>query len=145
LYFLDFESQLLLMIVAIVLGLLTGFLFDIYRRIRNAISPGLIITALGDLCFWVIITFITFYSLLKINFGQVRGYLFFGLAVGLYIYFCIFSPFVIKGFVLLSIFIEDRVDSIIYYKNRVKKLRFFSLPKRIIDEVKRINSKIKRK
>ena len=72
----DIKPQVVLLTTAFIIGLVTGFLFDIYRRLRNLFSPGPFMTALGDLCFWGIITVITFASYLKISLGQVRGYVF---------------------------------------------------------------------
>ena len=95
----EIEPQVALIVVALLLGIFTGFLFDIYRRIRNVLSPGPIMTALGDLFFWGVITGVTFYSLFKVNAGQVRGYLFVGMAIGLLLYVLYLSDNLIKIFV----------------------------------------------
>lgn len=141
----EIGEQAALLAVSLLLGFLTGLIFDIYRRARNLFSPGPFLTALGDLCFWGVITVITFCSLFKINFGQVRGYLFLGLAVGLFLYITFFSSYVIRGFLLFDIFVKNQRSKVSYFDNRLRRLKVFKLPCRIYDDARRIYSKIKKK
>lgn len=133
------------MVTAIILGFVIGLLFDIYRRFRNIISPGPLATFVGDLGFWAIVTIITFYSLLKVNFAQIRGYLFAGLAVGLIIYFHYISRHVIFNLVRINILFKKGVYRLCELINKIRKLKIFSLPHRIIEDAKRIYSKIRKR
>ena len=99
------QPQIMLLMASLIIGLVTGLLFDIYRRIRNLVSPGPYLTALGDLCFWCLISVITFTSLLAISSGQVRGYVFIGIAAGLAFYIHFISRYVIWLFVVLDIYV----------------------------------------
>jgi len=101
------QPQIVLLMASLIIGLVTGFLFDIYRRIRNLISPGPYLTALGDLCFWLLIAAITFATLLTLSSGQVRGYVFLGIAAGLAFYMHFISSFVIWVFVVLDTYVES--------------------------------------
>ncbi|MGI6486275.1 MAG: spore cortex biosynthesis protein YabQ [Thermoanaerobacterales bacterium] len=141
----EIEPQVALIVVALLLGIFTGFLFDIYRRIRNVLSPGPIMTALGDLFFWGVITGVTFYSLFKVNAGQVRGYLFVGMAIGLLLYVLYLSDTVIKIFVYLDIYERKIIRSIYWFTKVVSRFWIFRLPRRIYVDACRIYSKIKRK
>jgi spore cortex biosynthesis protein YabQ len=94
-------DQAVLLGLSLGLGLFGGLLFDIYRRMRNAVAPGRWLTALGDIIYWVIITAITFNLLLRISYGEVRGYIFIALALGLFLYTLFLSPYTIRT---LSIF-----------------------------------------
>ena len=98
------QPQIMLLMASLIIGLVTGLLFDIYRRIRNLVSPGPYLTALGDLCFWCLISVITFTSLLAISSGQVRGYVFIGIAAGLAFYIHFISRYVWL-FVVLDIYV----------------------------------------
>jgi len=141
----DIKPQLIFLLVALTLGIITGLLFDLYRRMRNLVSPGPFLTALGDLCFWSIITAITFSSLLKVNFGQVRGYVFLGLAVGLTFYLLVISSYVIHVFVVIELHFRNFVHRFLCIINKFGKLKIIQLPKRIIKDARRIFSKIKKK
>lgn len=132
----EVADQIILIFAALLLGMLTGFLFDIYRRLRNTFSPGPFLTALGDLCFWGVITTVTFYSLYQINFGQVRGYFILNILVGLFIYISFFSPFVIRCFVIIQAFVNGMIQDFIALINRLKRLRLFALPIRIIKDAR---------
>lgn len=67
-------------------GIIVGILFDIYRVIRYHIKPSKIKTFFGDLLFWILAVVIIFYFLIKSSFGELRGYIFIGLFLGVYLY-----------------------------------------------------------
>ncbi|MDD4569383.1 MAG: spore cortex biosynthesis protein YabQ [Tepidanaerobacteraceae bacterium] len=141
----DIGPQVVVLIVAFAIGLVTGLLFDVYRRLRNLISPGPFITALGDLCFWMIITVITFASYMKISSGQVRGYMFFGIAIGLFLYLYYISRYVIIIFVSLHIYINRCFKMLLPFLGRIKRLKLLLLPRRIWRDFRRVFSKIRKK
>jgi spore cortex biosynthesis protein YabQ len=141
----EIESQVALVAASLILGFFTGLVFDIYRRIRNVLSPGPIMTALGDLFFWGFITGVTFYSLFKLNSGQVRGYLFLGMAFGLLIYILYLSEFVIKAFVYTDIYERKAIRSFFGLTKFVNQFWVFKLPSRIYSDARRIYLKIKKR
>lgn len=141
----DIEPQIVFLMVSLIIGLVTGLLFDIYRRIRNLFSPGPYLTALGDLCFWSLITVITFTSLLTISSGQVRGYVFIGIAAGLSLYLHFISPYVIAFFVALNIHVISFSRKVSFFISKVRKIKAFQLTRRIWTDAKRIFSKRKHK
>ncbi|HHV17990.1 MAG TPA: hypothetical protein GXZ27_03935 [Thermoanaerobacterales bacterium] len=141
----EIQSQITLLMSSLIIGLVTGFLFDIYRRIRNLVSPGPYLTALGDLFFWGIITAITFTSLLAISYGQVRGYVFFGIGAGLSLYFHFISRYVIVFFVVFDIYAFRFLQKILSFVNGVKKFKIFRLAERMWTDARRILLKIKHK
>lgn len=141
----EIQAQVLFLITAFLLGFLIGFLFDIYRRLRKTISPGPLVTFIGDLGFWVLVTIVTFSLLYKVNFAQVRGYLFLGLGIGLIIYFSFISRHVIYIFVKLDMFFKKLFYRFQQLGRRIKKLKFFSIPRRMFNDAKRIYNKIKRR
>lgn len=80
-------------------GLIIGFLFDGYRVLRGIFHPTSFITGVGDLVFWVLSTLVVFISLLLTNWGEVRLYVFIGLAIGLSLYIKLLSRFVTCGLI----------------------------------------------
>ncbi|MDK2784641.1 MAG: hypothetical protein PWQ41_294 [Bacillota bacterium] len=82
-----------------------GFLFDLWRAYRAVLSPGWIVTSLGDLIFWALAALMVAGALLLINYGQVRMYIFLSLGLGFFIYQVLLSPFLrrpLRQFVRLS-------------------------------------------
>ncbi|MBU5313305.1 spore cortex biosynthesis protein YabQ [Tissierella carlieri] len=75
-------------------GLIAGFIYDIYRTIRYFSKPSKFITYLGDLLLWTVIASVSFYVLIKINWGELRGYIILGFILGIFIYYKIFSKFI---------------------------------------------------
>jgi spore cortex biosynthesis protein YabQ len=139
------QPQIMLLMASLIIGLVTGLLFDIYRRIRNLVSPGPYLTALGDLCFWCLISVITFTSLLAISSGQVRGYVFIGIAAGLAFYIHFISRYVIWLFVVLDIYVGICFAKISKFIGKVKRLTPVRLIQRIWQDAQRILSKIRQK
>ena len=75
-------------------GLISGFIYDIYKTKRYYSKPNKFITYLEDLLFWIIIACVFFFVLIKVSFGQIRGYILVGFVLGIFIYNKMFSPFV---------------------------------------------------
>ncbi|MBE3577884.1 MAG: spore cortex biosynthesis protein YabQ [Limnochordales bacterium] len=72
-------------------GLMIGLLFDLYRLGRWLFRPGRIGTYVGDILFWLLLTPVLFVLLLFTNGGELRLYVFAGLAGGCLLYFRLFS------------------------------------------------------
>ena len=139
------QPQIVLLMASLIIGLVTGFLFDIYRRIRNLISPGPYLTALGDLCFWLLIAAITFATLLTLSSGQVRGYVFLGIAAGLAFYMHFISSFVIWVFVVLDTYVGILILKVSRVSSKVKRLAAVRLIQRMWQDTRRILTKTRRK
>lgn len=87
------ESELTTLGWTLACGAGLGFLFDLWRAYRAVLSPGWIVTSLGDLVFWALAAFLVAGALLLINYGQVRMYIFLSLGLGFFIYQVLLSPF----------------------------------------------------
>lgn len=82
-------------LMTILAGGVVGFLFDLYRVLRSALRPKQFATAVADLLFWIAVTPTVFALLLAGNWGELRLYVAVGLAIGLFLYFQVFSAAVI--------------------------------------------------
>lgn len=84
------SQQAVSLVLTIGIGFLTGIIYDIYRVTRGIWQPKRLGTLIGDFFFWVIITILVFSLLLLGNWGEVRVYVFLGLALGflMYIKYC---------------------------------------------------------
>lgn len=67
-------------------GLVMGLIYDFYCLLRNRLQFRRVATGVGDLVFWTVTTILTFGLLLVANWGEVRLYVFLGMAAGLGIY-----------------------------------------------------------
>jgi spore cortex biosynthesis protein YabQ len=81
----------------VVTGLVLGVIYDFYRVIRSFSRPGSSAGLVLDIVFWVAATPATFLLLIAGNWGQLRSYVFIGIAVGLFAYFQLVSPLVLWG------------------------------------------------
>ncbi|KJS85678.1 MAG: hypothetical protein JM58_08045 [Peptococcaceae bacterium BICA1-8] len=79
-------DQLFALIVTMCIGFLAGIIFDVYRVFRGLWRPRKLGTFFGDIIFWLVMTFLVFALLLLGNWGEMRIYVFLGIAFGAYLY-----------------------------------------------------------
>lgn len=90
------EQQLFTLLWMIGAGGGIGFIFDLYRITRGLVQPRWLWTALGDLLFCFMVVAFTYVILLRVNFGEVRSFVFLGIILGLFFYYRLLSTRVIK-------------------------------------------------
>lgn len=88
---LPFAQQLYAFGMTVVAGIAAGLVFDLYRLVRRHLRPNPAVSWLMDLLFWLVLTPVVFALLLVGNWGELRFYVFLGLASGLVLYFGLFS------------------------------------------------------
>lgn len=79
-------EQLSVFLATMVMGCLMGVIFDAYRVYFHFVKVKRLVTYLGDFLLWVFLALLTFALLLFCNWGEIRGYIFLGLALGLSLY-----------------------------------------------------------
>ena len=89
-------NQAYLFLIFIVNGLIIGFLFDLFRILRLSFKTKDFVTYLEDITFWILTGFIVLYSIFVFNNGEIRFYIFLGIALGVLLYMTIFSSSIIK-------------------------------------------------
>lgn len=77
-------------------GAAIGFLFDVYRVLRNYCRPGRFFEKACDIAFWLGVTPIALGFLLWTNWGELRLYVALGTCLGAVAYFAVLSPWVIR-------------------------------------------------
>ncbi len=110
-------------------GLIVGFIYDIYKTIRYYSKPNKIFTYVGDLLFWIILSLLSFYILIKINWGELRGYIIIGFLFGILVYKKIFSKVIYQLCLKLGKIIKKTLGKFIftltypfrYSKNKLSK------------------------
>ena len=105
------ETQAYIFFIFILNGFLIGLLFDIFRILRKSFKTSDVVTAIQDILFWILTGSIILYSTFKFNNGELRGYIFIGILIGVIIYLLLFS----KLFITVNILIINILKKIIYY------------------------------
>lgn len=72
-------------------GLAIGFVFDLFRVIRKFKKSTTVSVFVEDLGFFILLSFMLFLIVLYANNANVRFYEFFGIVLGLTVYFLFFS------------------------------------------------------
>ena len=90
------QNQVLTFIIFILNGFLIGLLFDIFRVLRKSFKTPDSITYMQDILFWILSGFLTIFTILKFNNGEIRFFIFFGIFLGFSIYMLVFSSLFIK-------------------------------------------------
>lgn len=113
----------------VLIGLILGIIFDVFRIIRKCFKNSDLITYIQDIIFILIAAIILLLGIFIINNGEVRAYLFFGIIIGILLYFITIS----KCFVNLSskiiLFIKNVIFKPIFdfIRKLLKKIREFMI------------------
>lgn len=105
------NQQLISFLISVMCGAAMGIFFDCFRSIRKMIHMNDIVVNVCDGLFFLISGFFAFFTILTVNNGELRWYLFAGILCGGIIYFLLLSKWFMKAFVfLLKVFFRT-----IYY------------------------------
>ncbi len=107
-------NQAYLFLIFIVNGLIIGFLFDFFRILRKSFKTKDFVTYIEDIVFWILTGFIVLYSIFVFNNGEIRFFIFLGIALGVLLYMTIFSNSIIKVSVFVIQFIKNIIIKIIH-------------------------------
>lgn len=101
-------NQAYLFLIFTLIGIIIGFLFDIFRILRKSFKTNDIITYIEDIIFWIISGIILIYAMCKFTDGELRFYTIIGLSLGAIIYLLTISKYIIK----ISVFVIDILKKI---------------------------------
>ena len=121
-------SQVYLFLIFIVNGILVGILFDFFRILRKSFKTKDIITYIEDLLFWILAGTSILYFIFVYNNGEIRLFMFLGIAIGLVLYMLIFSSLFIKINVSIITFLKNifiKIFTIILIPFKFLKKMFF--------------------
>ena len=112
-------GQLYTFLIFILTGFIIGILFDVFRILRRSFKTLDFITYIQDIAFWILAGAILLYSIFKFNNGELRGYIFVGIILGVILYLLILSKYFLK----VSVKIIEYIKNIIGYP--IKKVANF--------------------
>ncbi len=141
-------SQEYMLIVSIMGGMLLGFIWDIYRIIRHYTKFGRLMTAAGDVMYWIISVYFSITVINDISYGNVRFFILMGFISGAIIYFYGISNYILKLFIFIIDFIIFMIKKFIAFiispvKFIIKKIMLILYPYK--EKLKKEKEKAKRK
>ena len=89
-------NQLYTFLIFILVGMVIGITYDIFRILRKSFKTIDIITYIQDFLFWIITGVILLYSIFTFNNGELRSYIFIGILLGLILYMLSISIFFVE-------------------------------------------------
>ena len=99
-------EQLYSFFIFFIIGIIISILFDIFRILRKSFKTTDFITYLEDIIFWILTGCIMLFSIFIFNNGEIRSYVFIGIAIGIISYMLIISRFFVKISVSIIKFIK---------------------------------------
>lgn len=123
----NIRGETIVFLASINTGLIAGMIYDVYRVFRYYSKPKKILSFIEDLIFWLLISIVFFFTLIKTTEGVIRGFLFFGFLLGLGIYFKLISKYIfiiIKGIIRLILDLINEILKVITFP--YKKLKNFT-------------------
>lgn len=139
-------SQEYMIAVAIMGGMLLGFIWDIYRLIRHYIKLGSTGTAIGDIVYWIISIYIGVQILFDLSYGNVRFFILIGFMLGALLYFYGISRYILRLLIFVINTILNFIKKIINLligplKFIFKQIKIILYPVKLKYESARIKAK----
>lgn len=104
---LSLNTQAVLFLTTVAIGVSIGFLFDIFRIFRMAIPHSRLMIQLEDTVYWIIAILFAFLVMLHKNYGEIRFFSICGMFLGSLVYFLTVSR--------LLLLISDRIIAAVKY------------------------------
>lgn len=87
--------QTYIFFLACLSGILAGFIFDIFRVKRKLVRTPDFIVKIEDILYWIIIAIVLFCLMYYSNECELRSYILLGLVLGVIVYICLFSKYIV--------------------------------------------------
>lgn len=99
------QNQAYLFLIFTIDGIIISLLFDFFRIIRKSFKTADLVTYIEDILFWILTGFLILYSIFIFNNGEIRFFMFIGIAIGVALYMLLLSRYIIKiNVYIISIF-----------------------------------------
>lgn len=126
------SSQTTTFLFSVVLGLILGLFFDVFKLTNVIFSPTPKRIFIKDIIYFVLSAIITFIFILIVNMGEIRIYIISGEIIGWLMYRLTFGNVIYKILLTVTVFIKKVLI-------RVKKYIISKLPKKqIIKLIKKL-------
>lgn len=96
--------ELVVFLSVTLLGILQGCLFDVFRVVRKNTSRSFVCVGITDVIYWLSAGSLFAVFMLFLTDGELRGYMYVGMILGLILYFLLFSDLIISFVTNIFIF-----------------------------------------
>jgi len=103
---LSISEQTFLFLTAVLMGAVSGFIYDWIRVFRKIINHKNFIIQIEDIIYWILVSAGIFFVMLKENYGAIRAFCILGVFIGMILYFVILSRFFISASMAVIDFIK---------------------------------------
>ncbi|MGI6327817.1 MAG: spore cortex biosynthesis protein YabQ [Dethiobacteria bacterium] len=95
------EQQLLVFLYFNAAGLMTGLVFDFFKAFAKVFSFSKKMVFFLDLILCLLVSFIVYYILFLLNYGEVRLFVFLALLFGMLFYYLVISGFMYRNLLVI--------------------------------------------
>lgn len=106
-------NQAYVFLCSVIGGIAAAFIYDLFRIKRKAIRTINLITHLEDLIYWIIVSLMIFLMVYISNDGQLRGFIFLGIAIGVLLYILLLSRLVMKVSLAVISFVAGVISTVV--------------------------------
>ena len=110
--------QLFSFLISLVFGAVYCLAYDFIRALRQSRDISDLTVFIQDIIYFTLISFVTFFLLMALSNGEVRGYIIIGIILGFSICFVTLSRFTLKLLNVIFNFFEKSAEKIIDLVNR---------------------------
>ena len=104
--------------VCLLLGVIYCLLYDLLRAVRKIKPKNDAGVFLQDICYFILIAFLTFIIFVPLSNGEIRGYLLLAITIGFTVCYLTLSRLVVKFFTFLFSLIYNLSEKTIEHINR---------------------------
>ena len=139
------NQELIILFIFIISGFFIASIYDFFRAIRKVKKQSNLLVVIQDIIFCVLSSSIIILDIVCFLKEQIRLYLLLGILFGGFIYFSVFSKFVLKFYILIlktfNLFIEFIFLPFQLY-NSLFNIMYAKLEKNVVKCCKKINDVI---
>lgn len=119
----NINEQIELFIKCVGLGCVFGIYYDFFKSFRVVLKAKVLLSVIFDMLFWFCTSATLFVFLINFAVGENRGYIIFGVLLGILIYHFSLSRFIINIFVaIVSILCKILESPVCIAKKIIKKI-----------------------
>lgn len=106
------SNQVIDFLEFVFIGALIACIFDFFRGYRKFKSVNTMSVIIQDIIFFIIVTIIIIFSIVKLLDSQIRLYIFLGILIGCAIYFSTISKYIIKLYIIFFNMFKEIINAI---------------------------------
>lgn len=134
------QEQIKIFLIFVIVGIIISLIFDIFRILRKVYKFSNAMIYLQDILFWLLTGIIILHSIFEFNSGSIRIYLFFSIFIGIVIYTCTISQYILNIGVYMLKLINKIIKLLLVPLNNILVL-FIRLCKKISFKYNKLEKK----